>query len=775
MEGKYVRATSGSDSDHNELSHNGETSETSMRPEDKDMEVSDSSSCCESGQSDASDRDESFDSSSDISDSHNVSETSDALLDDEEQHLNTVNTQTAILEKSPEKPTSTPTNANLELAHKIERLEKVVENLVQAMATNKQPNGGVFTAIHDSTVPVSRNEHGYSTCTTTRANVHDSWNISHERVEGSISSPRWEHIKPFPNGIPANKMWEEWNRFFENFELSVSLGNATNPVQRSKLLFLCLVQELQGIVRAADLRPGLEEPNCYSIFVSNITRYLQSMTDTAAEHEAFAGMMQGIGESAVTFHSRLREKVRLCGYSTTDQERFVRAQLLKGLRNRDLSKTARIYNNDTNFIVQSATREEAYEAETAQPSGSGISAVHHGKSTDLQRKRNRDDREIRNQSKRFRRSDKRPDARYNRCNRCYRPVHRSGAICPARDKNCNGCGERGHFLSACRKRRVNSLQNDAARENPPGWTDEEEEDIKHINALSFNDVLIDCSVGSSNPITFLIDSGADVNVIGVDDWKHLKREFHKGRAELYPIQPSIQNGLHAYGSKEPLTINVAFRAKINVPGTSNSSVETTFYVANEGQRSLLGRSTASDMGLLHVGLSINICEYSDGPGKFPKMPGIKVKFSVNKSVVPVKNAYYNVPAAFREGARKRLQEMENLGIIERVTKAPEWISGMSTVAKGKDDFRLVVNMRGPNKAINREYYRLPLIDEMKTILHGARYFSKLDLSNAYYHLELCHESRDLTTFLTETGMYRFTRLMFGVNCAPEIFQREMKP
>ncbi|XP_053698855.1 uncharacterized protein K02A2.6-like [Sabethes cyaneus] len=82
-------------------------------------------------------------------------------------------------------------------------------------------------------------------------------------------------------------------------------------------------------------------------------------------------------------------------------------------------------------------------------------------------------------------------------------------------------------------------------------------------------------------------------------------------------------------------------------------------------------------------------------------------------------------------------------------------------------------MRAPNRAINREYFRLPTLEEMKIKLYGAKYFTKLDLKNAYYHLELNRESRDLTTFLAESGMFRFTRLMFGVNCAPEIFQREM--
>ncbi|XP_055527458.1 uncharacterized protein LOC129720073 [Wyeomyia smithii] len=72
---------------------------------------------------------------------------------------------------------------------------------------------------------------------------------------------------------------------------------------------------------------------------------------------------------------------------------------------------------------------------------------------------------------------------------------------------------------------------------------------------------------------------------------------------------------------------------------------------------------------------------------------------------------------------------------------------MSAVPKGTNDFRLVVNMRAANRAIKREYFRMPLIDEMKVKLHGAKYFSKLDLSNAYYHLELSPASRELTWIL----------------------------
>lgn len=271
-------------------------------------------------------------------------------------------------------------------------------------------------------------------------------------------------------------------------------------------------------------------------------------------------------------------------------------------------------------------------------------------------------------------------------------------------------------------------------------------------------------------IRFLIDSGADVNIVGGRDWQRLKKEYEAGLAQLEPISVSTDRDLRSYATSVPIKVDFAFRAKIETGSTK--SVIADFLVVEAGKRSLLGRSTASDLKLLLVGTQINSCEEIKS-GIFPKMPNVEVKFSVDKAIQPTRNAYYNIPAAYREGARRRLLEMEASGIIERVKTAPEWISGMSAVAKGMDDFRLVVNMRAPNKAIKREYFRLPLLDEMKVKLHGAKYFTKLDLKNAYYHLELSRESRDLTTFLAENGMFRFTRLMFGVNCAPEIFQREM--
>ena len=57
---------------------------------------------------------------------------------------------------------------------------------------------------------------------------------------------------------------------------------------------------------------------------------------------------------------------------------------------------------------------------------------------------------------------------------------------------------------------------------------------------------------------------------------------------------------------------------------------------------------------------------------------------------------------------------------------------------------------------------------------GGKYFSKLDLSQAYLQIPLDDSSKELVTIYTHKGLFHYNRLPFGISLAPAIFQRFME-
>ena len=121
-----------------------------------------------------------------------------------------------------------------------------------------------------------------------------------------------------------------------------------------------------------------------------------------------------------------------------------------------------------------------------------------------------------------------------------------------------------------------------------------------------------------------------------------------------------------------------------------------------------------------------------------------------------------------------MDELEELNIIEKITTPSSWISPVVTVPKKNGDVRLCIDMRQVNTAVERIKHPIPTIDEVLQDLTNSTMFSKLDIKWAYHQIELDQESLEITTFVTHKGLYRYTRLLFGVSCAPEMYQTVMQ-
>lgn len=274
------------------------------------------------------------------------------------------------------------------------------------------------------------------------------------------------------------------------------------------------------------------------------------------------------------------------------------------------------------------------------------------------------------------------------------------------------------------------------------------------------------NVGGTS-IEFIIDSGSSINTISASDWLHLK----KNGSKLFQIKRKCAGKFHAYASNQPLVVEATFKAKIEVSNSKPATI-AEFFVVKGASHSLLSYQTSTELRILKIGLGV----YSLRPEKcepFPKFPNAMVELKVDQTVQPKQRAYYRVPAAVEELVEKKLQQMLAADIIEKVDGSSDWISPMLVVPKGKTDIRICVDMREPNKAIKREHYPMPIIETFLNKLRGAKFFSRVDVRSAFHHIDLSEKSRPLTTFMTSQGLMRYKRLTFGLNAAPEIFQKTM--
>lgn len=79
-----------------------------------------------------------------------------------------------------------------------------------------------------------------------------------------------------------------------------------------------------------------------------------------------------------------------------------------------------------------------------------------------------------------------------------------------------------------------------------------------------------------------------------------------------------------------------------------------------------------------------------------------------------------------------------------------------------------------NSTLEVDQHSLPNLEELFVALSGGAQFTKLDLSRAYQQILLEENSREFVTINTHKGLYRPTRLPFGVSSASAIFQSEIE-
>jgi len=129
----------------------------------------------------------------------------------------------------------------------------------------------------------------------------------------------------------------------------------------------------------------------------------------------------------------------------------------------------------------------------------------------------------------------------------------------------------------------------------------------------------------------------------------------------------------------------------------------------------------------------------------------------------------------RQKVDDELQRLQKEGIIEPVQFA-EWAAPIVPILKADKksvricgDYKLTVN-----RTCKLDNYPIPRVEDLFATLSGGKFFTKLDLSQAYQQLLLDEEAKKFVVINTQRGLFQYNRLPFGVSSAPGIFQRAME-
>lgn len=155
------------------------------------------------------------------------------------------------------------------------------------------------------------------------------------------------------------------------------------------------------------------------------------------------------------------------------------------------------------------------------------------------------------------------------------------------------------------------------------------------------------------------------------------------------------------------------------------------------------------------------------PAKIKEAP-IEMKIILTDDM-PVAQRPKRLALTEQEEGDRQIGEWLDNGIIR--PSFSEYSSPLVLVKNKDGSTRVCVDYRRINSKMVKNEFPLPVIEDHIDKLAQAKVFSKLDLKNAFFYLNVDEQSIKYTAFVTHSGQYEFLKAPFGLSICPKYFTR----
>nr|XP_018913453.1 PREDICTED: uncharacterized protein K02A2.6-like [Bemisia tabaci] len=369
--------------------------------------------------------------------------------------------------------------------------------------------------------------------------------------------------------------------------------------------------------------------------------------------------------------------------------------------------------------------------------------------------------------------------------------------CRFRNATCNSCRTSGHISRVCRKKStaknsVNTFY--AVYDFPDSMSETEFLQHNSINRIGHSPskkdkippIMLDVSLNGKT-IPMELDTGGGFSIVSLD----LMQKFFPN-VKIHRVQePLISYSKTKFNKIGEAYFSVTFGKRtlqlplgiVDIPGESIFGRDWIFWY-----RDLLSISelfepdqifTSNSNTIHNVQPDSSLSKILD---KFPNffhenaglMKGPPVDFHFKSDCEPVFAKARLLPYTLLDLYSQEIDRKLKLGFYEQV-QASEWASPTHVVYKnGK--LRITGDYKATlNPCLIADEYPIPKIQEILHKLRGAKYFCKLDITDAFMSLPCTQKASEAMTLNTPThGLIRPTRAQYGVCSIPAIWQRRLQ-
>ncbi|KAF4531609.1 hypothetical protein B566_EDAN017854 [Ephemera danica] len=499
---------------------------------------------------------------------------------------------------------------------------------------------------------------------------------------------------PGPFDFSKPKEWPEYAARFARYIRLSHLRDAAEDIKIDTLLY--------EMGKAADqaMRTFDPQPATLEATLEAFRKYFRPSHNVIFSRTMFTNRKQGELETAEAFIRGVYDLAEDCDYGTMKED-MIRDRLIAGMKDHRLSNELQLNDSVTVTKVCAKLRQKDQlraEARVLQnavkpgTSSSTVDAVHKsGKKWVKSKphpKYSQGKAPVPTSHVQHRQQ---PSASTgHQCRRCGKSPRHGLFSCPARHERCTICNKIGHYKHLCfhahSQTNLREIQHNEEEENPLDCQ-------RYVLGIKESDLQQAWSAtllmgAETNKVNFKIDTGADVSVISMEDYKNLPHKPHltAARRKLECASGSVLDTVGACKLliKRPLT---------------SFSVEEVIYVVNNLKHNLLGRSPSEKLGLVtfHGSLrSISMLPEMNSkpqelfPALFTGLGCIKeiYKIKLKDDALPFAiHSPRRVPHKLQTAVKEKLDSMEKSGVIRRVNEPTAWCAGMVVVPKGgKPDF-----------------------------------------------------------------------------------------